>query len=1262
MTIFRVHPALGVARVGNSSEYVIAPETMAGHPDPHAPDVIGGLPIRPGTEHDLVTSSDLRDREGALKRHAARFRIFAYENLAVESWPRGGGVEVKIGDRVDGKTVTDIIWTVHVANKKANWFVLTEEGPIQGIDSYSNGALPQIRNVRLTTADEPEQPPVDRRIAILDDPARVARLTIDPGPRAISGRTNTTVAFDRVTTPCAYDPAQQRPVILPDYPVAFPAFADMEMLSGPIDTLGELKADGSGRLLVLGGYGRAVGWRIDGQIAVADDVNNNQWFDDTSDGPVSATIVFDDGTQVEAAGAWVTTADPSFAPQILNSVSAWDDIYDSWVRKLDLAPDIFDRNLNAYSNQYKPTFDDQIAPIFRSASQQRWVVNLSPHGASAHAKLADISAADDPHHSELAGIVPIFRNPFELDDPESPQHTNTTMMPLALGDGYEPFLSLRKTQYFFLRRWNEGRDAFRPGSGTPLGPGEYLDKAVLVNCLGGRFSPGIDVTFVVREPTIYVQPWQTGGTGPFRIKGKRLDYSGGLRRDRPLLTIGYVPRHREEDGLEPGDLGKFMAVPWHTDYNSCATHPPYPNPKGNRKVFWSWPAQRPVAVNLASDVHWVTQPTNPGQPPAFKPVIGAQRWSVRGYGTDSPEAERWGRYQERVDILDNWHRVGVVLQATRIDDPAVRMPPNATLPQDWFLETRGQLRDTGRTPVVPFPNNATYLEQVSDPRLAASELDPRMLYHRLLNISSYPGVLRPARAFVDYWLDQAERLSNDPDKAEQDIRFFEYSDQAFADRLDLIYNDLAENADKSDPGDPGNTVRSRADAVERIKQLAPFNLLDGAWLRYIGRAGPQDEVRALLFSVWMDELGDGDVSMHHCNIYRDLCRSVGYAPPPINSQEFAFDPTFLDSAFQVPAFELAISQFTEEYIPEIIGMTLQLEWCVLELKPTRDIMEFFGINPHFYVMHIGIDNAVNGHGQRAAEAVRLYLGQIREAGGEGAAQQAWRRIWNGYVAFGSVGTFFEDFKKHLRNRPTLRDRMIALISDKAKFGSRNHQRYMLGPTRLDQWFENPPGFLDAMVEHGYLTPGDWRNSRMRQLLDFQTGPMYRVFTDAEIALWEEYTDSLGHPQPPPSPPEPSPAREMADLVDSLRVAQRGALGHEGTILADATGVTHSLAWWFEQPTTDFLRALAEPRNGYVVPGHPELSVLFTRLAAPAGPMGPVFDQPASGGGTRRNVLFRWIQDKCPVASMLVTSLRMSTPVRKQNLHPSGVVRGMGTIH
>jgi hypothetical protein len=146
--IFRIHPAIGVARVGNSDNHVIAPETMAGRPVAPGADLTGGLPIRAGSESDPVSSTDLRDASGALKRQAARFRIFHYPAQGEESWPRGDGAEVTIGCTVDGRTVADIIWTVHVANKKANAFVLVEEGDYQGIAGYQDGRLPPIRLAR----------------------------------------------------------------------------------------------------------------------------------------------------------------------------------------------------------------------------------------------------------------------------------------------------------------------------------------------------------------------------------------------------------------------------------------------------------------------------------------------------------------------------------------------------------------------------------------------------------------------------------------------------------------------------------------------------------------------------------------------------------------------------------------------------------------------------------------------------------------------------------------------------------------------------------------------------------------------------------------------------------------------------------------------------------------------------------------------------------------------------------------------------------
>ena len=1259
MPIFRVHPAIGIARVGNSEDIVISPESRAGCPNPGAPGEMGGLPIRFGTEITSIRSSDLRDASGALKRHAARFRIFAYDETKPERYPRGDGTEVTIGSTIGGRIVSDIVWTVHLANKKANAFVLSE-GKTQGINEYENGGWPALRNPDIADGNA-GQPSDAAKLSVVNEPGRVRRLTIDPGPRVIRGGGTARLLFDRTTPASWYDPIAKIVKTAAAYPKSFPADLTLpdgsaptfDIPSGPIECLGDLRTEPSGRLIVAGGLGRAVGWKLDGKAPLDNDTDNNQWFDDTADGPVTATLVFEDGHTAEAQGAWVTVTDPSYAPQILNMVSAWDDVYDCWVRDLALQPDLYADG--DYRPDYKPAFDDDIAPIFQSAAQQQWVVNLNPLAQGSHAALARITATTDPASTPLAGLA-IFRNPFLPAG--DPQHDNDALMPLALGDGYEPFLSLRKTQYFLLQRWNAGLQAFQPSSPNPPGPGEYLDKATLVNCLGGRFSPGIDVTFVIREPKIYLQPWSDLGTGPFRVRARPLDYMAADGSAVPLLTGGYIPRHAEDAGLEPGDFSKFMALPWHTDYNSCATHTLLPNNLDSRKLFWSWPAQRPVAVYNFEDVAFVDpdpgadwKPGGPEQSGGSWQLI-KQRWSVRGYGTDSGDAEHWARYLHPIDMVDNWHRVGTVLQATAIDG-------GASLPGGWFLETESRLRDTDLTPVEPFPNYASRMDEVS-----ADQLSSRQLFNRLLNAGESPDVATDAFAYADYWLANAQKLSGDHINCPVDLRAFAYSEDALGQRLDEIYQSLVDAADASDPANPDNPVNSREKLLERIRQLAPFNLVDGAWLRNIAQPGPADDISALLFSIWQDELGNGIPSMNHCNIYSDLCHSVGFYPHPIESREFAYDPIFLDSAFDVPAFELAVSLDTQRYVPEILGMTLQLEWEVIDLKPIRDTVAYFGVSPAFYDMHIGIDNAVNGHGQRAREAVQLYLDGVRKAGGEQAVQAAFLRVWNGYVAFSSVGTLGTDFLKLINKKPDLHDQMIEVIQHKAAFGSRNHGTKMLGGSRINDWFADPPAFLDQLSKCGWLTPGDWENSRLRELVQPVTGRMFRVFTDEEIALWRDYTNALG--SPPSAKPQPAkpPAMAMAELIDALRDAQQNAMGHQDNMLMDAGGVAHTVSWWFQQPTRSFMAALALPANTMFVPGDPEAGGRLLALVQPEGPMGGVFSAPAPGsdGGTGSEIVYRWIKASSPLPTAENFRLRLNTSAARRAKHPTGEIVGMGTVH
>ena len=85
---FKIHPSIGIARLGNSPDkYFIGPEIPRINNPPE-----GGY----------------KDSAMRIKRQAARFRIFGYDEE--------GNVVKEIS-----ASNADIKWTVHLANKKAGW-------------------------------------------------------------------------------------------------------------------------------------------------------------------------------------------------------------------------------------------------------------------------------------------------------------------------------------------------------------------------------------------------------------------------------------------------------------------------------------------------------------------------------------------------------------------------------------------------------------------------------------------------------------------------------------------------------------------------------------------------------------------------------------------------------------------------------------------------------------------------------------------------------------------------------------------------------------------------------------------------------------------------------------------------------------------------------------------------------------------------------------------------------------------------------------
>ncbi|UAA39200.1 LodA/GoxA family CTQ-dependent oxidase [Paraneptunicella aestuarii] len=520
MTALNIYPAIGVARVGDApEEFYICPEQEGALPT--------DLDNKPIDEHGF------RDSMGRLKRQAARFKLL------------DGDQEITIGSTYDNKVVAAIEWVVHLANKKSSWYTFSTNSGEQGYPPNH-----PLRNAKVTDPTE-----------------RQKQYIIDAGSRTIQGSNQggeNRFSFSRDTIP-------------ESYPGTFPP-QGLDPFN--IDTLGELRTDSNGNLLVLGGHGHS--GSSEPTPSIGNYANNDNWWDDTSDGPIFAKLIFDDGSSQQVDGnAWIIVGPPSYAPQIANLVSLYDTIYDVTVRHMNAEPTIFkDGYWQQGEGSYTPYWETDILPILRRGLRYPWVAAIPPKAHNFDlSRLGDTSG---DNRENLRGyrqfFVDVLRGPGDENTMINGK-SGATMMPFLAGDdaikpldqAQSKYLRLTDTQYYMLQKWVEGD--FHPiGVYPTVTQGDAMTRGVLENCVGGAFSPGIEMTWVSRLVEIY--------SGPFRIHARP------LAEITPPLSLGYQP----EKGMEPGDVTRYMAVPWQADFNECSVQP-----IGDRYVWW-WPAQRPEFV------------------------------------------------------------------------------------------------------------------------------------------------------------------------------------------------------------------------------------------------------------------------------------------------------------------------------------------------------------------------------------------------------------------------------------------------------------------------------------------------------------------------------------------------------------------------------------------------------------------------------------------------------------------------------------------
>lgn len=283
-------------------------------------------------------------------------------------------------------------------------------------------------------------------------------------------------------------------------------------------------------------------------------------------------------------------------------------------------------------------------------------------------------------------------------------------------------------------------------------------------------------------------------------------------------------------------------------------------------------------------------------------------------------------------------------------------------------------------------------------RLGGSILHPRSisvreLFNRLINDELSGEIQECARARTRGILARARRAG--ARKGFLGERDFVYSPQGFAGRIARHHRrEVARHA----PSEPPPRL-SRETYAWGIRQFAPAILADGCWLQHFGEAARQDSrLHRLLFRIYAEELGDGRARWNHPAVFRNLLEDLKIYLPPATSPEFARHPSLLDSAFDLPAYLLAISKFPQDYLPEIIGLNLAIELSGLGAGYLRlaEELKYWKIDPLIVTLHLSIDNLAGGHAAMAAESVQIHLEDVRLSGGEQAMGCAWERVLSGY--------------------------------------------------------------------------------------------------------------------------------------------------------------------------------------------------------------------------------------------------------------------------
>lgn len=522
------------------------------------------------------------------------------------------------GDVVKEITANDatITWNAHLANQKSSWykFELALDIP--------EAISPTQINPKLRNADVADR----------------SRLLIDGGKQSVSGKSQISCAFQG-------------------------HFKEQNVY------LGEMRTDEQGRLLMLGGNG--VSANPDGQPATSFG-NNEGWYDDMSDGPITAVVDLD-GQDISVKPAWVVCAPPDYAPMQKSVRTMWD-------LMRDIAIDV-----GMLSAPIRPSFTRDILPLFQRQTDLQWVNAGFAAGFGWESRFdfntPELLARLSSKSTAWDALRNVLSNNFRRTEMQASFSNNTAatwepiqsavapqLWPWVYGDSMSKqsiesprqFVSITPLQQRMLSQWAKGdfEDDYNPKQ-TPLTSIEQvplaeqpdmLTKAAMDFCLADAFHPGCEMTWPMRNIGMYSEAFRllhadetapTHGTnfGPYLTPQVAIAQGGPVN-----------------SGQIAGGITRWMAVPWQTDTASCRDG--Y-NPAYDPYLPTFWPARVPNNILDKTHYEYVVDET--------KPLSSRQAaFNDRTFWLDDLPVSSGATYQDQINsMVTNFGDLAVIVEKTQ---------------------------------------------------------------------------------------------------------------------------------------------------------------------------------------------------------------------------------------------------------------------------------------------------------------------------------------------------------------------------------------------------------------------------------------------------------------------------------------------------------------------------------------------------------------------------------------------------------------------